>query len=164
MVPFILIYQRGFRIYIIYILCISIYDLCLSIHLHIFCLRVFPRKMVQKKQIACDVVQSRDISWFQPRPRRRIAAPRCHRWTHSQGQWTIRRYRDRSNSYPARWNPSRGETSSRHLSLHLPRIRDPPQLVAAHGDPFQGKEVAPLCTLKNFFHRATRESFALKMT
>lgn len=95
--------------------------------------------------------QSSDVSCFQPRPRRKIAAPRCRRWTHSQGPWTIHRYPDQSNSYPARWKPSRGGTSSRHLSSHLPRIRDRPQLAAAHGDPFQGKEVAPLCTFKNFF-------------
>lgn len=82
------------------------------------------------------------LSCFQPRPRRRIAAPRFRRWTPSRGTRTTHRYRDLSSSYPARWNPSRGGTNSHHLSSHLPLTRARPPLAAAHGAPFQGKEVA----------------------
>lgn len=84
------------------------------------------------------------IFYLQPRPHRRTAALRSRRWTPFQGPWTIPRYRDRSSSYPARWNPSRGGTSRYHLSSHLPRIRDRPPLAEAHGDPFQGEELVPL--------------------
>jgi len=96
------------------------------------------------------------IFYLQPRPHRKIAAPRCRRWTHFQGPWTIPRYRDRSSSYPARWNPSQGGTSSHHLSSHLPRIHDRPPLAAAHGDPFQGKDLVPLTETLNILSRGMK--------